>query len=177
MQVLENFLESHFHEILTRGKTSHLNVKFNLKLQNRKIWVLLKLKLLALFPISQKMKTINTPLAPQAIGPYSQAIATGNLIFCSGQIALQPNGEFLNGTVEEQAQQVLKNLQEVLKAANSDLSKVVKTTIFLASIEDFTAVNSVYADFFGESKPARATIEVSNLPKNAKVEIEAIATI
>ncbi|MFH1546483.1 MAG: RidA family protein [Patescibacteria group bacterium] len=123
------------------------------------------------------MKTINTPLAPAAIGPYSQAIATGNLIFCSGQIALTPAGEFLEGTVAEQTKQVLENLQNVLKAANSDLSKVVKTTIYLKSMEDFAAVNEVYAEFFGEWKPARATIEVSNLPKNAKVEIEAIAVI
>ena len=121
------------------------------------------------------MKTVNTPLAPAAIGPYSQAIAAGNLIFCSGQIALQPNGEFLEGTVAKQTKQILENLREVLKAANSDFSKVVKTTIYLKSIEDFAAVNNVYAEFFGESKPSRATVEVSNLPKNALVEIEAIA--
>ncbi len=121
------------------------------------------------------MKTVNTPLAPAAIGPYSQAIAAGNLIFCSGQIALQPNGEFLEGTVAKQTKQILENLREVLKAANSDFSKVVKTTIYLKSIDDFAAVNEVYAKFFGKWKPARATIEVSNLPKNALVEIEAVA--
>jgi len=121
------------------------------------------------------VKTIQTPLAPAAIGPYSQAITTGNLIFCSGQIALTPAGVFLEGTAAEQTKQVLENLREVLKAANVDFSKVVKTTIYLKSMEDFAAVNEVYAEFFGEWKPARATIEVSNLPKNALVEIEAVA--
>ncbi|MCF7836883.1 RidA family protein [Candidatus Gracilibacteria bacterium] len=121
------------------------------------------------------MKTIQTDQAPSAIGPYSQAVIAGELIFCSGQIALTPNGDFLNGTVEEQTRQVLENLGNVLKAANSDFSKVVKTTIFLTSMEDFAAVNEIYTEFFGKSKPARATVAVANLPKNAKVEIEAIA--
>ncbi|MCK5472105.1 RidA family protein [Candidatus Gracilibacteria bacterium] len=123
------------------------------------------------------MKPIQTSLAPEAIGPYSQAIVAGNLIFCSGQIALTPAGKFLEKTVAEQTKQVLENLQNVLKAANSDFSKVVKTTIYLKSIEDFAAVNEVYAEFFSEWKPARATVEVSNLPKNALVEIEAIAIL
>jgi 2-iminobutanoate/2-iminopropanoate deaminase len=121
------------------------------------------------------MKTITTSLAPQAIGPYSQAIVTNSFVFCSGQIALTPDGKFLDGTVEEQTRQVLENLGNVLKAANSDFSKVTKTTIFLTSMEDFAAVNEIYSEFFGESKPARATVAVANLPKNAKVEIEAIA--
>ena len=123
------------------------------------------------------MKPIQTSLAPEAIGPYSQAIVAGNLIFCSGQIALTPAGKFLEKTVAEQTKQVLENLQNVLKAANSDFSKVVKTTIYLKSIEDFATVNEVYAEFFSEWKPARATVEVSNLPKNALVEIEAIAIL
>lgn len=121
------------------------------------------------------MKTIQTDSAPAAIGQYSQAVVTGNLIFCSGQIALDPAGNFLGGDAAEQTKQVLKNLREVLRAANSDFSKVAKTTIYLKSIEDFAAVNEVYAEFFGEWKPARATVEVSNLPKNALVEIEAVA--
>ncbi|MFH0834109.1 MAG: RidA family protein [Patescibacteria group bacterium] len=121
------------------------------------------------------MQIISTQNAPQAIGPYSQAIIAAGLIFTSGQIALTPAGEFLNGTIEEQTRQALENLGAVLKAANSDLSKVVKTTIFLAKIEDFAKVNEIYAEFFGGNKPARSTIAVAALPKNAKVEIEAIA--
>ncbi|MFA6458609.1 MAG: RidA family protein [Patescibacteria group bacterium] len=123
------------------------------------------------------MKIIQTANAAPAIGPYSQAIVAGNLIFTSGQIALTPAGEFLDGTVEEQARQALKNLGEVLQAANSDFSKVVKTTIFLAEMDDFAKVNAIYAEFFGDAKPARSTVAVAKLPKNAKIEIEAVAEI
>ena len=122
------------------------------------------------------VKIINTSSAPAAIGPYSQAISANGLIFTSGQIALTPDGDFLDGTIEEQTQQVLENLREVLKAAESDFSKVVKTTIFLTNMDDFAKVNDIYAEFFGESKPARATVAVASLPKNAKIEIEAIAS-
>lgn len=121
------------------------------------------------------MKTISTSNAPQAIGPYSQAVQTNNLIFTSGQIALLPDGQFLEGDVEAQAHQVLKNLSAVLEEAGSSLQKVVKTTIFLANMEDFAKVNAVYAEHFGEHKPARSTVGVKQLPKNALVEIEAIA--
>lgn len=121
------------------------------------------------------MKCVSTKKAPQAIGPYSQGVSFGDLIFTSGQIALSPEGVFNEGSVEEQAAQVLTNLNEILKEAGSDLSHVLKTTIFLADMADFKAVNEIYAKFFGEHKPARSTVAVKTLPLNAKVEIEAIA--
>ncbi|MBP9491581.1 MAG: RidA family protein [Sulfurospirillum sp.] len=121
------------------------------------------------------MEIIATTNAPQAIGPYSQAIVSGNLIFTSGQIALQSDGSFLEGDVTVQTRQVLRNLSAVLEAGGSKLSNVIKTTIFLADMEDFQKVNSVYGEFFNEHKPARSTVAVKALPRNALVEIEAIA--
>ena len=121
------------------------------------------------------MEIIATTNAPQAIGPYSQAICSGNLIFTSGQIALQSDGSFLEGDVTVQARQVLLNLSAVLEAGGSKLSNVIKTTIFLADMEDFQKVNSVYGEYFNEHKPARSTVAVKALPRNALVEIEAIA--
>lgn len=121
------------------------------------------------------MKIVSTTNAPAAIGPYSQAIVVNDMVFTSGQIALKPDGSFLEGDVEAQATQVLENLQAVLAEAGSSLQKVVKTTIFLANMDDFAKVNSVYGSFFGEHKPARSTVGVKTLPKNALVEIEAIA--
>jgi len=123
------------------------------------------------------MQYIQTKEAPAAIGPYSQAISLGNLVFTSGQIALRPDGSFNDGDIKTQSNQVLTNLENVLKNANSSLSKVVKTTIYLASMDDFASVNEVYADFFKDHKPARSTIAVKTLPKNALVEIEAIALV
>lgn len=122
------------------------------------------------------MNVISTPKAPQAIGPYSQAIAFENMIFTSGQIALLEDGRFLEGTIEEQTKQVLQNLTAVLEAAESSLSKVIKTTIFLTNMDDFQAVNGVYGTFFSEHKPARSTVAVKALPRNALVEIEVIAS-
>ena len=121
------------------------------------------------------MNVISTPDAPCAIGPYSQAIVANGMVFTSGQIALRPDGTFLEGDVEAQTTQVLENLQAVLKEAKSGLNYVVKTTIFLANMDDFARVNAVYGSFFGEHKPARSTVAVKTLPKNALVEIEAIA--
>ena len=121
------------------------------------------------------MEIIATCNAPSAIGPYSQAVAIENLIFTSGQIALLPEGTFLEGDVSAQAAQVLKNLQAVLEEAGSSLSRVVKTTIFLTNMEDFQSVNTIYAEAFKEHKPARSTVAVKSLPRNALVEIEAIA--
>jgi len=122
------------------------------------------------------MNIVKTPQAPEAIGPYSQAVSTGSLVFCSGQIPLDPATMTLVGeTVAEQTRQVLKNLSEVLKAAGSGLNKVVKTTVFLKDMNDFVEMNEVYATFFGDHKPARATVEVARLPKDVKVEIECIA--
>lgn len=121
------------------------------------------------------MKTIITNNAPQAIGPYSQGKIVGNLIFTSGQIALNPNGEFINGDVSIQSVQVLENLKAILENAESGLNDVIKTTVFLSDMNDFEAMNAVYARYFNEHKPARSTIAVKTLPKNAKVEIECIA--
>lgn len=121
------------------------------------------------------MQIISTPDAAQAIGPYSQAIKAGGLIFTSGQIALKPGGEFVAGGVEAQSRQVLKNLAAILKEAGATLQDAVKTTIFLADMGDFAAVNEIYAAAFGAHKPARSTVQVAKLPKGALVEIEVIA--
>ncbi|NPA03516.1 MAG: RidA family protein [Epsilonproteobacteria bacterium] len=121
------------------------------------------------------METISTSNAPQAIGPYSQGVKVGNLLFTSGQIALTPSGEMIKNDIKAQTQQVLRNLQAVLEAGNSSLEKVIKTTIFLKNIEDFEVVNEIYEEFFKNHKPARSTVEVSRLPKDALIEIEAIA--
>jgi len=123
------------------------------------------------------MKNINTTNAPQAIGPYSQAIVANNMVYTSGQIALLPSGEMLTGDVKEQTHQVLKNLSSVLEEAKSELGKVIKTTIYLADMDDFIAVNEIYASYFKDHKPARSTVAVKTLPKNALVEIDAIALI
>lgn len=123
-------------------------------------------------------EVIATDQAPRAIGPYSQAIRAGNLLFCSGQIPIDPaTGEFVSGGVAEQTEQVMRNLSAVLKAGQSSLKQVVKTTVFLADMDDFTAMNEVYGRFFGENPPARATVQAARLPRDAKVEIEAIAIV
>jgi 2-iminobutanoate/2-iminopropanoate deaminase len=123
-------------------------------------------------------ETISTENAPGAIGPYSQAVRAGNFIFCSGQIPINPQtGEFVSEDVAEQTRQVLKNLSAVLEAAETNLNNVVKTTVFLADMNDFAAMNEVYAEFFSENKPARATVQAARLPRDARVEIECIAVI
>lgn len=122
------------------------------------------------------LKPISTDNAPKAIGPYSQAISASGLIFCSGQIALDPkSGNIVGATAAEQATQVMKNLAAVLEAGGSKFSQVVKTTIFLKNMADFAAVNEVYAKAMGDHRPARATIEAARLPKDALVEIDCIA--
>ncbi len=121
------------------------------------------------------MQTISTSRAPQAIGPYSQGKIVGDFIFTSGQIALTPNGEFIDGDIVAQTRQVLENLSAILKEADSSFAKVVKTNVFLADMGDFGAMNEIYAEYFGDNKPARSTVAVKTLPKNAKVEIECIA--
>ncbi|PWT88438.1 MAG: reactive intermediate/imine deaminase [Blastocatellia bacterium] len=121
---------------------------------------------------------VQTADAPAAIGPYSQAIKAGDFVFVSGQIPIDPKtGEFVNGGVAEQTERVLKNVAAVLAAAGSDLSQVVKTTVFLADMNDFSAMNEVYARFFVGEPPARATVAAAGLPRNARVEIEAIALL
>jgi 2-iminobutanoate/2-iminopropanoate deaminase len=123
----------------------------------------------------QVVKTAN---APEAIGPYSQAIRLGGLLFTSGQIALEPaTGKLKDGDVSAQAEQALSNLAAVLEAGGSSLDRVVKATIFLKDMADFAAVNQVYAKCFGVSLPARSCVEVARLPRDAKVEIEAIAAV
>ncbi len=123
------------------------------------------------------MKTVITEKAPQAIGPYSQAKIFGNLVYTSGQIPINPTSAQIEVTsIEEQTHQVCKNLCEVLKAAGTNLENVIKTTCFLKNINDFSAFNAVYEQYFTQ-KPARSCVEVSNLPKNALVEIEVIAEL
>ena len=119
---------------------------------------------------------VSTTNAPGAIGPYSQAIKAGGMVYCSGQIPIDPvSGAFVSEVVGEQTEQVLKNLSAVLDAAGTGLNNVVKTTVFLADMNDFAEMNEVYGRFFSENKPARATVQAARLPRDAKVEIEAIA--
>ena len=119
---------------------------------------------------------INSDKAPAAIGPYSQAVKTGNLVFLSGQIPIDPaTGELVPGGLAEQAQQVFANIKAVLQTAGTSLSNVVKSSVFLADLNDFAQLNIIYAEHFGEHKPARSTFQVAALPKGAKVEIEIIA--
>lgn len=123
-------------------------------------------------------KEIKTKNAPLAVGPYSQGIKTGHLIFTSGQIPLEPaSGEIVSGGIEKQAKQVFENLQAVLKASGAALCDVIKTTVYIKDLNDFAAVNEIYAQYFAQPYPARSCVEVSRLPKDALVEIEAVAVI
>lgn len=122
-------------------------------------------------------RAIATDDAPRAIGPYSQAIAAGGLVFCSGQIALDPaTGGMIAGTVADETRRVLENLRAVLRAAGLDLASVVRTTVYLTDLADFPVVNQVYAEFFSSPSPARSTVQVAALPRAARVEIDAIAS-
>ena len=126
--------------------------------------------------VKQMKKVISTSTAPAAIGPYSQAIQVGNLVFASGQIPINPaTGNFVEGGVKEQARQSLTNVKAILEEAGLTLDNVVKTTVFLADMNDFADVNAVYAEFFAEPYPARSAVAVKTLPKGALVEIEVIA--
>ncbi|TMA82840.1 MAG: RidA family protein [Deltaproteobacteria bacterium] len=121
-------------------------------------------------------RAIATDAAPQAIGPYSQAIAAGGLLFCSGQIGLDPaTGSLVPGSVADETRRVLENLRAVLAAAGCDLASVVRTTVYLVNLTDFPVVNQVYAEFFPAPSPARSTVQVAALPREARVEIDAIA--
>jgi 2-iminobutanoate/2-iminopropanoate deaminase len=123
-------------------------------------------------------QVVHTEGAPRAIGPYSQAIIANGFVFCSGQIALDPaTGELIEGDVAAQAERAIQNLRAVLEAAGSSLAHVVKTTVFLQDMADFAAMNAVYAQFFGESPPARSTVGNLALPRGARFEIEAIAVL
>jgi len=127
---------------------------------------------------SEGKKIVATDKAPKAIGPYSQAICTDHVVYTAGQIGLDPaTMEIVEGGVEAQTRQVLTNLKQVLEAADSGLNYIVKTTVFLQSMDDFAAMNGVYAEFFPENPPARSTVAVAALPKGALVEIECIAML
>ena len=121
---------------------------------------------------------IATDKAPRAIGPYSQAVRAGGFIFASGQIPFDPaTGEFVPGGIAEQTEQVLKNLTAVFAAAGVGMDQIVKTTVFLADMADFTAMNEMYARFFGDAPPARSTVQAAGLPRGARIEIDAIAVV
>ncbi len=123
------------------------------------------------------LKIVSTPDAPAAIGPYAQAVRTGNLLFTSGQIPLTPAGQLVEGGIEEQTHQVLTNLKAVLAAEGATFGDVVKATVFLKDMNQFAAFNAIYASYFGEHTPARSTVEVARLPRDVFVEIELIAAI
>lgn len=121
---------------------------------------------------------VNTTQAPAAIGPYNQAIRYGNVVYTSGQVALDPaSGQLVGATVQEQTHRVFQNLQAILDSAGTSLKNVVKTTVFLATMNDFQAMNAIYAEYFQDTKPARSTIAVAELPKKALVEIECVAVV
>lgn len=121
------------------------------------------------------MNFVSTDKAPAAFGPYSQAVNVNGFIYSSGQIPMDVNGELVGETIQEQTHQVFANLKAVLEEAGSSLDKVVKATVFITNMDDFSAVNEVYAEHFGEHKPARSCVEVSRLPKDVQLEIEVIA--
>lgn len=122
------------------------------------------------------MKTkIFTPNAPEAIGPYSQAILSNETLYCSGQIALDKNGNLKNSNIEDETVQIFKNINAILNEVNMTFENIVKSTIFLKNMDDFSTVNSIYAKYFKSSPPARETVEVSRLPKNVNIEISVIA--
>lgn len=124
------------------------------------------------------MQAIHTEKAPKAIGPYSQAIKVGNLVFASGQVPIVPaTGEFVEGGIKEQTHQSLTNAKAILEEAGTSLSKVVKTTVYLSDMANFAAMNEVYAEFFTQPYPARSAVAVKTLPKNALVEVECIAEL
>ncbi len=123
-------------------------------------------------------EVIFTEKAPAAVGPYSQAIKAGNVVYCSGQIPLVPEtGLLVEGDIKAQATQAMSNVKAVLAAVDADFTKVVKTTVYLVDMADFGAVNEVYADFFGDHKPARSCVAVKELPKGAKVEVEVLVVL
>ena len=126
----------------------------------------------------QDRRTVSTSDAPAAIGPYSQAIVHGGLVYCSGQVALDPaSGALVTGGIEVETRQVLKNLGSVLAASGSGLERVLKTTVYLQRIDDFAKMNAVYGTFFAKDPPARATVEVAKLPRGALVEIDCVAAL
>jgi 2-iminobutanoate/2-iminopropanoate deaminase len=125
-----------------------------------------------------RINPVSTPGAPRAIGPYSQGIRAGGFLFTAGQVGFDPaSGELVDGGIAEQTARVLDNIRAILEAADTDLSRVVKTTVFLVDMADFSAMNEVYARVFGDHRPARSTVAVAALPRGARVEIEAVAAM
>ena len=133
------------------------------------------MKAISLRRVEIKMNYVATDKAPEAFGPYAQAVQVNGFVYTSGQIPVTAEGELVEGTIEEQTDQVFANLKAVLEAANSSLAKVVKATVFITDMEDFIAINGVYAKHFGEHTPARSCVQVARLPKDAQIEIEVIA--
>lgn len=123
------------------------------------------------------MNIVQTTNAPAAIGPYAQGVVVGNMLYTSGQIALRPDGTLNDGDIESQTRQVLSNLQAIIEAAGGSLQQVVKTTVFLKNLDDFVAMNQVYAEVFGTHTPARSTVQVAKLPRDVLVEIETIVAL
>ena len=137
-----------------------------------------KITIFAAVKQNKRMKVISTKKAPAAIGPYSQAIQVGNLVYTSGQIPINPaTGTFVEGGIKEQTRQSLSNVRAILEEAGLSMANVVKTTVFLADMADFADMNAVYAEFFAEPYPARSAVAAKSLPKGALVEIEVVATI
>ena len=129
-------------------------------------------------PDSKALSAVSTDAAPAAIGPYSQGVLAGNLLFVSGQIPIDPaTGELVEGSIEAKTRRVVENVKAVAEAAGADLSRVVKTTIFLTDLADFAAVNETYGAYFGDTPPARSTIQVAGLPKGVSIEMEAIVLL
>jgi len=122
-------------------------------------------------------RIVSTDKAPAAVGPYSQAVRVGDLLFTAGQIPLRPDGTLVDGDVRSQTRQVMENLSQVLQAGGSSLDRVVKCTCFLTDMDDFAAVNEVYGSYFGDEPPARSAVQVARLPKDVGIEIEAIAAL
>ncbi len=124
------------------------------------------------------MKYISTDKAPKAIGPYSQAVVAGNFVFVSGQLPIDPaNGNLIDGEIDQKTARIFENIKSILETAGSNLESVVKVTVFVKDMGNFNRVNAVYERYFGNSKPARSFVEVSNLPRNADIEIELISTL
>lgn len=123
-------------------------------------------------------ESIYSKNAPEPIGPYSQAIKFNNLVFTSGQIPIDPaSGKLIEGDIKAQTKQTIRNIENILQGAGSDISKVIKVTVFLKDINEFTAMNEIYDEYFGKSKPARSTLEAAKLPKDAKIEIDVVAYV
>lgn len=128
--------------------------------------------------LSMKTEFIATNQAPAAVGPYSQGVKTGNLIFTSGQLPMDTDsGELIKGSIGDMTNKCLENVKAILNEAGADISNIVKVTVFVTDVGNFSAINEVYAEFFGDHKPARSLVEVSKLPKDAEIEIEAIAAV